>query len=202
MTLTRSKIDILSYVPSQFKDSATRRKGGGGWLRLQKVIDLSNRENTEYQLVTFNSSFWCSISYVIPHTFLSMFHTLKQSKQIVKTKNVSLILCPIEDPSIMFFSYLSSKITNRKFVIFLNSVPYFGLADVQANCSEEGSAYGALFKNMRLAGKSIVRSSLGALLWCVSFKILKSSATKSMRHLIATLNEERYPVVTWVVAKK
>jgi len=171
------KINILSYVYSKFKYPASRREGGGGWLRFQKVLEMSNKENIKYHLVTFRF-LQNPIALGIPLTIVSMFQALARTSRMVKLWNIHLILCPIEDPWVVISAYLSSKITNRKFAVFLNSVPYFGLADVPVFKVESiKTSYTVLLKNIQKTSKSRVRTLLGAFLWYVTFRMLRSPST-------------------------
>jgi glycosyltransferase involved in cell wall biosynthesis len=171
------EINILTYIFSKFAKPGSRRKGGGGWLRFQKMLDLSKNYGLEYNLIEFKS-INNPLVIGIPTTLLSLFKTLFRTKQIVKSKNIRLILCPIEDPWLIILSFFSSKITNRRFAVFLNSVPFYGLADTPAIKIEDISvSFSALLKNVRVANKSAITSLLSASLWYLTFRILKSSFT-------------------------
>jgi glycosyltransferase involved in cell wall biosynthesis len=171
------KINILSYVPSRFKCLTSRGEGGGGWVRFRKVLEMSNNKNIKYHLVTFKP-LQNPLTFGIPRTLVSLIPTLARASRMVKLWNIYLILCPIESSWMIIFGYLSSKITNRKFVVFLNSVPYFGLADAPVFKVESMKiSYTVLLKNIQKTSKSRVRTLLGAFLWYVAFRMLRSSST-------------------------
>ena len=116
-----SKISVLSFVPLKFKDPASLRELGGGWLRFLKILEIANKDNLEYHLVAFRF-FEPPFILGITRTAISMIKALFKVCKTVKSTNINVLLCPIEDPWIIMLSYLSSKITNRKLVVFLNSI--------------------------------------------------------------------------------
>jgi len=171
------KINILSFVSLNFKDPASTRESGGGWLRFQKILEVANKSRVEYHLVSFRF-FQPPIILGIVQTLTSMIKVLTQTCKIVKSTDINLLLCPIEDPWIVMFANFCSKITNRKLVVFLNSIPYFGLTNVPKFGNQDLKvSFKALLKIMRSSPESKARAPVSALFWYISFKVLRSPST-------------------------
>jgi glycosyltransferase involved in cell wall biosynthesis len=170
-------MNILAYVKTQFKH-LTSKSNPGGWLRFQNVLMASKQENLRYYLVEFKLELQ---NPVICGAFLivvSMISAFIKAIKVAKRNNVHIIMSPTEEPQAIILSYLSSKITGRRFVTFLNSVPCYGSIDVQSlKESDVKFSYKSLFRAIRNAGKLGLRAILEALAWRVVFKILDSPST-------------------------
>lgn len=169
-------INVLSHVPSKFGCSDSKKAGGGGWLRFRKILEISNGTGVKYHLVTVKSLQYPNV-FFIPLTFISVIGTLIQTARAVKLREISLILCPIEDPWLIINAYLSSRITRRNFAVFMNSVPYFGLANMPVKIEDFKISYKALLQNTRVTGRLRVKGPFTAFLWYITFRMLKSSST-------------------------
>ena len=172
------KMSILAYVPSQYKYLTSKGKGCGGWLRFGRVLKISNKEDIQYHLIEFKPELLNPLIFGIFQILVSMILAFIRTIKMVKQNNVHLILSPTEVPQAIVLSYLSSKITGRRFVAFLNSVPCYGSVDVQTfKKSDEKPSYKSLFRVMKSARKLRLRAILGALMWYVAFKMLGSPST-------------------------
>jgi len=172
------KISILAYVESQFKYLASKGKCSGGWLRFQKVLMASNKENIQHHLIEFKPELQNPLAFGIFDILVSMILAFIQATKVIKQKNVHFIISPTEVPQAIILSYLSSKITGRRFVAFLNSVPCYGLVDVQIVGKSDGKpSYKSLFRVMKGARKLRLRAILEALVWNITFKMLDSPST-------------------------
>ena len=170
------KIGILAYVPSKYL--ALSGKGDGGWLRFQKVLEISNNEGIEYHPVEFKLELSNLLMLGILQILVSMMLALIRAIKIVKQRDVHIILSPTEVPQAIILAYLSSKIMRRKFVAFLNSVPVYGLIDVPIFEREDGKpSYESLFRVIRSTGELRLRTILEAFIWYIALKMLGSSST-------------------------
>jgi glycosyltransferase involved in cell wall biosynthesis len=170
----KNSLNILAYVPLEFEISDSCTKGGGGWLRFYKIYTISKREDVNYNLLHFNSIKDIQLI-CIPALLISMIKTLIQTSIIVKLKDIHLILCPIEDSWALILAFISSTITRRKFVAFIDSIPLFGQADVPPfHNIDEKLSYKELFKVMKVMGRSRIRILLRTFMWYITFKVLRS----------------------------
>lgn len=170
-------INILAYVKTQFKH-LTSKSNPGGWLRFKNVLMASRKENLRYCLLEFKleleNPVLCGAFLIV----VSMISAFIKATKAAKRNNVHIIMSPTEEPQAIILSYLSSKITGRRLVTFLNSVPCYGSIDVQSfKENDVRSSYRSLFKVMRNARKLRLRAILEALAWKVVFKILDSPST-------------------------
>jgi glycosyltransferase involved in cell wall biosynthesis len=173
---SRIKIGIVAYVPSQY--SVSYEKGGGGWLRFQKILERSNKQDIKYHLVEFKLELQNHLVFGAFLILFSMILALIHTTGIIKRGNVHLILSPLEIPQPIILAYLSSKITRRISVAFLNSVPCYGSIEVSTlKRVDEKISYNSLFRVIRSIRKSVVRAILEAFIWYVAFRVLSSPST-------------------------
>jgi len=170
-----NKISVLAYVPSWFEHDC--EKGGGGWLRFKKIHELAPEANINYHLVRFKLELQRPLIIGVSLMFGSLVKVLFQSLKIIKHTKIHLVLSPIEIPQTIILAYLSSKITRRRFVAFLNSVPCYGSIDVQTFRKNDKLSYKSLFRVMKGARKLRLRAILEALAWYAAFKMLDSPST-------------------------
>jgi len=170
-----NKISVLAYVPSWFEHYC--EKGGGGWLRFKKIHELAPEANINYHLVRFKLELQRPLIVGVSLMFGSLVKALFQSLKIIKHAKIHLVLSPNEIPQTIILAYLSSKITRRRFVVFLNSVPGYGQID---SFKFEGklTSYPVLLKAMRHAGQSWARTVLEAFVWYIAFSMFRSSETR------------------------
>lgn len=172
-----SRISVLAYVPLWFE--YLYEKGGGGWLRFKKIHELAPKANINYHLVKFKLELQRPLILGVPLMSASIIKGLFQSVNTIKQKNIQLILSPVEIPQAIILAYLSSKITRRRFVVFLNTVPCYGLiGSFQFERKTNKTSYSVLFKAMRHAGQSRARAALEASVWYITFRMLRSSETR------------------------
>ena len=111
--------------------------------------------------------------------FASMFKGLLQSINVIKDRNIQLILSPCEIPQTIILAFLSSRITRRRFVVFLNSFPYYGLIGVfPFENKVKKNFFGMILKDMKIAGYSQLRVIFEASVWYIAIWILNSSTTQ------------------------
>lgn len=170
------EIRIVTYVPTQFLMSM--EKGGGGWLRLKNILERSSKQGIHYQLVGFKLELQKPILLGAFLIFISMLKSLVQTVRIIKRENVHIVLSPLEIPQPIILAYISSKITRRMPVVFLNSIPCYGLIEVfTLEKVNEKISYNSLFRVMRSIQKSVVRVILESLIWYAAFRVLSSTST-------------------------
>jgi glycosyltransferase involved in cell wall biosynthesis len=182
------RISVLAYVPLWFEYLC--EKGGGGWLRFKKIRELAPKANINYHLVKFKLELQHPLILGVSLMFASMIKGLFQSVNAIKQKNIQLILSPVEIPQAIILAYLSSKITRRRFVVFLNSVPCYGLVSVSTfEGKTKKTSYKVLFKAMKATGLSLVNAVLETPLWYLAFRMLRSSTTNIICLSPAIANE-------------
>lgn len=170
------QINVLAYVPSWFEHDC--EKGGGGWLRFKKIRELAPEANINYHLVRFKLELQRPLIIGVSLMFGSLVKALFQSLKIIKHTKIHLVLSPIEIPQTIILAYLSSKITRRRFVVFLNTVPYYGLiGSFQFEGKPKKTSYPVLLKAMRHTGQSWARAVLEASVWYIAFRMLRSPST-------------------------
>jgi glycosyltransferase involved in cell wall biosynthesis len=171
---------ILSYVPSQYKYLISKGKGGGGWLRFERVLKTSNKRDIgiQYHPVEFKLELLNPLIFGTFQILVSMLAALVQTIKKVKDGCVHLILSPIETPQAIILAYISSKITKRRCVAFLNSIPFYGLIEVSTLKEvNEKIFYNSLFSVIRGIRKSVVRAILETFIWYFAFRVLSSPST-------------------------
>jgi glycosyltransferase involved in cell wall biosynthesis len=172
-----AQLGVLAYVPLWFE--YLYEKGGGGWLRFKKTCEVAPKANITYRLIKFKLGIQPPLISGVLHMLVSMMTALFQSFNTIKKNNVHFILSPVETPQTIILAYMSSKITRRSFVAFLNSVPYYGLVSVSTfKRANKKTSYKVLFETLRTAGTSVVRALLEASMWYIAFRMLRSSATR------------------------
>ncbi|MCW3995870.1 MAG: glycosyltransferase [Candidatus Bathyarchaeota archaeon] len=154
---------------------ASSGKGAGGWLRFQKVLATANREKIAYHFVEFKNELPVPVTLGILEFFFSMLFSIIRALKKIKKNNINLILSPTEDPQATILSYVASKITARKFAVFMNTIPYYGSVGVQnVSLKREAISYKELYTSLRGIKRSNFRAILEAFVWYLSFKVLES----------------------------